>query len=161
MSPATIAVGQSSTLTWDVAGASDCTAAGAWSGPIAASGSMPVTPTSEGTYTFTLACSTAAGSEVASATLTVTGSAPTIQSFGSAPDPIPVGGPGTLSWTSAGMDTDSCKLRTGGGVLASHLPTSMSGWPIPRSQTRDGTVFTLVCFSGATKFSKTFTISVR
>ena len=35
------------------------------------------------------------------------GSAPVIQGFGSAPDPIPPGGPGSLWWTTAGMDADS------------------------------------------------------
>jgi uncharacterized protein (TIGR03118 family) len=71
VSPATINVGQSATLTWS-SNAAKCTASGAWSGAQSGSGTMSETPTAAGTQTFTLMCSSGAySSGSASATLTV------------------------------------------------------------------------------------------
>jgi uncharacterized protein (TIGR03118 family) len=56
VSPTTIAIGQSATLTWSATNAGTCTAAGAWSGSQPTSGTMSVTPTSEGTASYMLTC---------------------------------------------------------------------------------------------------------
>ncbi len=56
--PGTIVAGQSATLTWS-ASATTCTASGAWSGDEPLSGTMVVTPTTAGTDTYTLTCTTA------------------------------------------------------------------------------------------------------
>ena len=71
VSPTTITLGQSATVTWTAN--APCTASGAWSGTKAASGSEMVTPTQAGTLTYTLICSGGGyrESRSESATLTV------------------------------------------------------------------------------------------
>src|ERR1700676_1317318 len=56
VSPTTIKLGQSATLTWSSTAGTTCTASGAWSGSQSASGTQAVTPTAAGTTTFTLSC---------------------------------------------------------------------------------------------------------
>lgn len=69
--PNAVTAGGSATLTWSSTNASGCTAAGAWSGPKAASGTQG-TGTLSATSTFTLTCTGAGGSATRSATVTVT-----------------------------------------------------------------------------------------
>jgi len=72
VSPTTITVGQSATLTWSSNSGTNCTASGAWSGAQSASGTSNVTPTASGAQTYTLNCTGGAySSGSASATLTV------------------------------------------------------------------------------------------
>jgi hypothetical protein len=54
ISPTTITLGQSATVTWT--SNAPCTASGAWSGTKAASGSETVTPAQTGILTYTLIC---------------------------------------------------------------------------------------------------------
>jgi hypothetical protein len=61
ISPSTITVGQSATLTWSSTNATSCTADSAWSGAQAMSGTLTVTPTAVGGYAYSLSCSGAAG----------------------------------------------------------------------------------------------------
>ena len=68
--PASIAAGESSTLTWASTGAGSCTASGGWSGTRATSGSQAVSPSS--TTSYALNCSGTGGSAAQSATVTVT-----------------------------------------------------------------------------------------
>jgi hypothetical protein len=158
LSPASITIGASSTLTWDGGPSRSCTASGAWSGPLAIAGSTSVGPPAVGSYAFTLTCD--AGT--ASTLLTVTDpSAVAITAFGSTPDPIAPGGAGSLRWTTTGMDAGSCKIRAGGKLLGSRLPTSSSGWRIPGTWLKNGTKFNLVCSSSGTNYSRSFTITVR
>jgi hypothetical protein len=77
VSPTSIAVGSSATLTWSAINASGCTASGSWSGSQAASGTQTVTPTAAGTDTYTLTCTGTSGSVTSSTTLTVTASSST------------------------------------------------------------------------------------
>lgn len=72
VSPETITLGQSATLTWS-SNAPDCTASGAWSGDRAGNGSLTVTPTATGTLTYSLRCSGGryGESDQVSATLTI------------------------------------------------------------------------------------------
>jgi len=73
LSPSTIYLGESSTLTWLAINSTSCTATtGSWSAnPSPDGGSQVQTPTATGTYTYTMTCTGAAGSQNASATLTV------------------------------------------------------------------------------------------
>jgi hypothetical protein len=71
VSPTTLTVGSSATLTWVGINVSGCTASGSWSGAQSASGSQSVTPSATGTNTYTLTCTGADGSVSSSATLTV------------------------------------------------------------------------------------------
>lgn len=81
LSPSNIEVGATATLSWSNTGTSaSCTASGAWSGTQPSAGSLLVTPSSAGSYTYTLTCSSAAGdssvndSSTLVVTSTVTGS---------------------------------------------------------------------------------------
>jgi hypothetical protein len=71
LSPTSITVGMSSTLTWTAINATGCTASGSWSGAQTASGSQTVTPSAVGNFTYTLTCSNAAGSATNAAILAV------------------------------------------------------------------------------------------
>ena len=72
LSPTTITVGQSATVTWSGVNVTGCTASGSWSGALAASGNQTVTPMASGSLTYTLACTNAASvSPQASAVLAV------------------------------------------------------------------------------------------
>ena len=71
LSAASIVAGGSSTLTWSSANATSCAASGGWSGTQATSGSVTEMPATSGAYSLT--CSNAAGTSLAtSVTLTVT-----------------------------------------------------------------------------------------
>jgi uncharacterized protein (TIGR03118 family) len=74
--PTAIALGQSAVVTWTSNTGTNCTAGGAWSGSLAATGTQTVTPTAAGTETFTLNCTGGAyGGGKGSATLTVSAAA--------------------------------------------------------------------------------------
>ena len=71
VSPTMIVQGQSASLSWSSANATSCMASGAWSGTQSVSGSLVVTPASNGALVYTLTCAGGSGSSGASATLTV------------------------------------------------------------------------------------------
>ncbi|MBV9723881.1 MAG: TIGR03118 family protein [Gammaproteobacteria bacterium] len=72
VAPATITLGQSALLSWSASGVSACTASGAWSGAQSLQGSLKVSPSSAGSFSYVLNCSvTPNGSIAQSATLTV------------------------------------------------------------------------------------------
>ena len=73
LSPSTIYLGESSTLTWLAINSTSCTpTTGNWSGNLSPDGGSQVqTPAATGTYTYTMTCTSAAGSQSASAMLTV------------------------------------------------------------------------------------------
>lgn len=63
VSPTSIQVGSSATITWDTTGAASCSGSGAWTDTIAVSGSLTVTPAAAGIYSYTLSCTDGAGVE--------------------------------------------------------------------------------------------------
>ena len=67
INPASLALGQSATLTWSSTNATSCTASGAWSGTQPTSGTLTFTPTAAGTASYTLTCSGAAAATAMSA----------------------------------------------------------------------------------------------
>ncbi len=69
--PTSYVTGGSSTLTWSSTAATSCTASGSWTGTEALGGSLIVSPTVPGTYTYTLTCSNGGGSTSSAATVTV------------------------------------------------------------------------------------------
>ena len=71
LSPASITVGMSSTLTWSAVNVTGCTASGSWSGAQLANGTQTVTPMATGNLTYTLTCTNAVGSANKSAVLAV------------------------------------------------------------------------------------------
>lgn len=73
VAPASVPVGQPSTLTWSTTDASSCVATGdAWAGGRATSGSITVRQTLAGTYTYGLSCTGAGGSASGAVTLAAT-----------------------------------------------------------------------------------------
>jgi hypothetical protein len=117
---ASVAVGSSTTIAWSSAGATSCTASGAWTGPLAASGSETVTPSYVGAQTYTLTCSnpggpTAAVSAILDATAqTVKPAAPTL-TLGS--PSIPADTTTTISWSSS--NATSCTASGSANAVAS------------------------------------------
>jgi uncharacterized protein (TIGR03118 family) len=78
ITPASVSVGQSATITWSSSSGTSCTASGAWSGSRAVMGSTVITPTAAGAEMYSLACSGGIYSNGSgSATLTVTAPAAT------------------------------------------------------------------------------------
>lgn len=68
-----VAVGSSTTITWSSINAKGCTASGAWSGALAASGTQSLKPSTPGNASYTLTCLNGVGTSAAStATLAVT-----------------------------------------------------------------------------------------
>jgi len=70
--PASINTAQTTVLSWSSANATSCTASGAWSGVKATAGSLTVTPSATGDFTYSLACTGDGGTANASAALSVT-----------------------------------------------------------------------------------------
>ncbi|MBA4284449.1 MAG: hypothetical protein C0434_02820 [Xanthomonadaceae bacterium] len=75
ITPASLIIGASATLSWSSTDASACTASGAWTGTRSTSGSASVTPAATGVQTYTLACTGTGGTTSRSVTLNV-GAAP-------------------------------------------------------------------------------------
>jgi hypothetical protein len=72
IAPTQMTTGSSATLTWSSYATSSCSASGNWSGTQATSGTLTVTPTAAGTFTYTLQCTGNGGNGSDSAvTLTV------------------------------------------------------------------------------------------
>jgi hypothetical protein len=76
-----------------------CTASGAWSGPVATSGSQSTGPL-RATAKYMLTCTGTGGSAAQSATITVSGAAPTV-TINSSPSSVSSGGSSTLTWSSS------------------------------------------------------------
>jgi hypothetical protein len=147
-----VAVGSSTTLAWSAVSATGCTASGAWSGPLATSGSETITPSYVGPQDYTLSCSNAGGpSAAASVTLnatpqTVVPAAPTLTLGASS---IHADTTTTISWSST--NASSC---TAGGSTN----TVSSGWTGVLGPTGQNTVtpialgtftYTLYCTNAA------------
>jgi hypothetical protein len=83
LTPSSITVGNSTTITWSSANSTGCTASGNWSGALASTGTQTVAPSAVGTDTYTLICANAAGSSAAaSVTLSVKAATPAATSSG-------------------------------------------------------------------------------
>jgi hypothetical protein len=72
LAPANITTAQTSTLSWSSANATSCSASGAWSGSKATSGSVSITPSAVGAFTYSLTCTGDGGSAIGSTALSVT-----------------------------------------------------------------------------------------
>jgi hypothetical protein len=117
-----IRVGQSTTISWNSATATSCTASGSWSGTLAAMGSETITPAVIGSETFTLVCSNLGGPSAAvSVSLDATSAvvkppAPTLTLGASK---IAADTTTTLTWSSAGAT--SC-------TASGNANADQSGW---------------------------------
>ena len=102
-SPAAISAGRSSTLTWDVSGATQISL----DNGLGAQGGTSATVTPSSTTTYTLTATGAGGSATATAVVTVGAAvpAPKITSFRASPDFVATGGTSTLTWAVTGQVT--------------------------------------------------------
>ena len=141
LSPVTITVGASSTLTWSSTNATSCTASGAWSGSQTVRGSAVQTPGTAGTNTYTLTCTGAGGSATGASVLTVSAAtpppAPTV-SVSVDPTTITQGASATVTWSST--NTTSC-TASGAWTGAQAVSGSTSETPTAAGTT----TYTLTC----------------
>lgn len=103
--PAALTVGESTTLSWSSSNASSCEASGAWSGTLAPSGTLLLTPAAAGNYTYTLSCGGAANS-VSIAVAPATTPLPTV-SLSLAPATVVTGQTSTLTWSTTNANACS------------------------------------------------------
>ena len=92
VSPTSISLGNSATLTWTSTGDANCTGNFAGTAGVAQYGSQQVTPASTGVSSYTLTCTNASGTATATASLTVTAAEKPAAASGGK------GGGGALSW---------------------------------------------------------------
>jgi len=138
----TLVLGTSTLLTWSDANASGCTATGSWSGPLPASGTQRVTPTSAGTETYSLTCANAEGSSATSTeTLTVT-APPTAPTLTLTPTTIDLGSSTKITWSST--NATSC---TASGAWSGTLATTGTQTETPTLTGTD--TYSLTCTGAA------------
>lgn len=116
-SPALTTPGSASTLTWSATNASACTASGAWSGNEPTSGSVVVSRSAIGDYTYSLSCTGNGGTTSGSTSLLVThmraSSYENKNDMGSAPTTLPAPGGNAFALADFFQDgTQSLVLHT-------------------------------------------------
>ena len=112
--PATIHRGESSTLSWNVTGATTLSINNSVGTVTGATGTKSVSPTD--TTTYTLTATNADGTKTATATVTLQLVPPTIDSFTATPASIKLGDSSTLSWSVTNGTTIS--IDNGIGTVA-------------------------------------------
>ena len=115
-SPSSIYTGSSSTLSWTVTNnPSSCTASGDWAGSKSASGSQSTgTLSTVKTYSYTLKCTNAGGSDTASTSVSVSSGNPAtkpVVSISASPTSVGTGSTSTIAWSA----TNSPSSCTAGG----------------------------------------------
>jgi hypothetical protein len=145
-SPAVVAAGGRSTLTWTSSNATSCTASGAWSGSVGLNGSQSTGAVATAA-SYSLSCSGTGGTSLASAVVNVIPTATLTLSF----SVILPGGTATLSWSSS--NATSC---TASGGWTGALPVSGTQSTGAVSTT---TSYSLTC-SGAGGASSTATATL-
>jgi hypothetical protein len=110
--PTTIHTGESSTLSWNVTGATSLSINQGVGTVTGATGTKVVTPTA--TTTYTLTATNADGTRTATCTVTVELLLPTIESFTATPTSIMKGGTSTLAWSV----TDATTVSIDNGIGA-------------------------------------------
>ena len=119
-SPATVAPGLSTTLSWTTAYASTVTIDNGI-GVVAASGSMAITPSS--TTEYTLTATSVNGTATSAATVTVHANPPTAK-LTAAPTTITAGNSATLTWSTT--NATSVSIDNGIGTVAASGSTTVS-----------------------------------
>jgi hypothetical protein len=135
--PASVAAGGVSTLSWTSLNASSCTAAGGWSGTLATSGTQTTGALAQNT-TYTLICRGPAGnSNVAMATVSVSGAVVPTASLISSTGAVASGAAATLTWSSTNA-TSCIASNAWSGTLATS--GTQSTGPLTKNST-----FALTC----------------
>jgi lysophospholipase L1-like esterase len=150
VSPATIASGAKTTVSWTSTNASSCSASGGWSGGQSTSGSATSGALTANT-TFTLTCTGSGGTASDSKSVTVI-PAPTV-TLTAAPASVTSGAKTNLSWTSTNATSCTASGGWSGGQSTSGSATS--------GALTANTTFTLTCTGtgGTGSDSKTVTVT--
>ena len=122
-SPATINSGKASTLTWSSTNATSCTASGAWSGALPASGSQS-TGAITTTTSYSLTC-TGPGGISPAATVTVAVTAVPTATLTAKPTVVVAGGTSTLTWSST--NATACTASGGWSGARASSGTQVTG----------------------------------
>lgn len=117
--PATIAAGQSTTISWTTEHASSCTAsngAGEWDSQTIqlTDGNAQIVIPAVATYTFTLTCTGVTGDPAVAETMVTVIPAAAITSFSATPETIVESGSATISWTTENATSCTPSGGTGG-----------------------------------------------
>jgi hypothetical protein len=125
VSPSTITLGQSATLTWSGINVTSCTGSGSWNGSESTTGRMTVKPAATGTSTYGLSCTNGTTMVQSSATLTVNAVPPLSVSTTSLPNgQVAVAYSAMLAATGG---TTPYAWTLTGGTLPSGLSLASSG----------------------------------
>jgi len=152
--PTLIIRGNSSTLSWSSTNATRCTASGGWIGDKPTSGTAPVSPTANTTYTLT--CTGPGGSAQDSAAVTVNAAAPTV-SLNANPTSIFRGSSSTLSWSSTNATQCSASANPGSSAWTGTKSTSGSQSVSPTSTT----LYTIACTGPGGSASSSASVTVN
>ncbi|MGZ6005562.1 MAG: hypothetical protein ACXWLH_05460, partial [Candidatus Saccharimonadales bacterium] len=159
--PISIKSGSSSSLTWSTGNSpTSCTASGDWSGAKNSGGGTQSTGTLSNvkTYTYTLTCSNAGGSNSATTAVDVTSgtvtSAPVV-TMAVSPTTIGTGSSATLSWSATNSPT-SCTAS--GSWSGSQGPSGSTSTGVKSSA--GSFTYTLTCSNSAGSGSKSATLTV-
>jgi trimeric autotransporter adhesin len=150
VAPLIITAGNSASLTWVTANATDCVASGSWSGaqPLLGTTVSTGTITTAGQYAYALTCSGPSGNAVSSTTLTVLPAPAQVTSLSATPTSILTGHTTSLAWSSLGAT--SC-VASGGALLdgwAGIVGTSSAGTTVGPISIPGTYTYSLLC-SGA------------
>jgi hypothetical protein len=149
-SPSSLTSGRSSTLTWSSTNATACSAAGAWSGTKAVSGSQSTAALSADA-SYQLTCTGASGSATHTATVSVTHAIPTVN-LAASPSTVKTGANTTLTWSSS--NATSCTAS--GGWLGSRATSGSS----TTGALKTTTIYALACTGAGGTANKAATVTV-
>ena len=153
VSPATVASGVASVLTWSATNAAGCTASGGWSGAKAISGTESTGPlTATGSYTLNCTGDGGTVSRSVSVTVTPPTPAPTV-TLSANPATVPSGGTTSLTWSST--NATSC---TASGAWSGAQSTAGTAQSVALTTAKN--VFTLACTGTGGTTSQSTTVSV-
>jgi lysophospholipase L1-like esterase len=151
VSPATVASGGTTQLSWTTSSATSCSASGGWSGAQPPVGSATSSALSANT-TFTLTCTGVGGTGSDSKTVTVTAKpAPTV-SLAANPTSVTSGAKTQLSWTSTNATSCTASGGWSGGQATSGTATS--------GALSANTTFTLTCTGSGGTANATAAVTV-
>ncbi len=147
-SASTAAVGTPVTLTWTAPGTT-CTPTGGsttdgWTGNLPGSGSLPVTETTVGKYTYGITCT--GGGQTANAQVAVSVGQPTVN-LGAAPTTLSFGQATTLTWTST--FATSCTASGGANDDGWSGTKATSGSASVTESSSGSYAYTLTCGTGS------------
>ena len=149
-SPASVASGSASQLTWSTTNATSCTATGAWTGTLATSGTQS-TGALTANASYTLTCSGSGGSVSQTAAVTVSAAPPTL-ALTASPTSVQSGNASNLTWSTT--NATSC---TASGAWTGAKGTS--GTQSTGALTANSS-FTLTCAGSGGNVAQTATVTV-